>query len=340
MSTVRKIAALAGVSPSTVSRVLTNSTPVNDSTRQKVLSAIETLNAPAAEMPRLKDRTVGIIMPASTVSDPNGHQSLFTIIASFVETLSSHGIANTTLVYDEQAVSPTSILSPALDGYMIIGTRSSQEQCLLSALAQMDVPHVLINRQAVNNKLVCICFDEESSSCAAVEHFISLGHRNIAYVGGEVDFQNTRRRFEGYRRALENHNIPLQNKYVLYGQFSELSGYKIGRDILELSPRPSAIFFASDAIAVGCMRYFSEQSVNVPDDIAIIGFGNTEMCRHVLPSMSTISQPDKEVGCVAADMISHMWQSEEISHADIYMQTKLILRASSGGALAGSEGKV
>ncbi len=331
MATVREIAQLAGVSPSTVSRVLTASTPVSAATRRKVQEAVDTLAKAISQENVSFDHSVGIIMPASTASDPTGHPSLFTIITAFVETLSSMGVSNTTLVYDEKLNSPAALLSPKLDGYMIIGTSSVQEEQLLPVLSQMDVPHIIINRHAVNNRLVSICFDDDDAACNAVEHLISLGHRQIVYVGGNEDYQNSRRRLAGYRRALEKHGIDYDSRYFLSGKYSETSGYQMGKLMLTLDPRPTAAFFASDALAVGCMRCMAEHGIRIPQDLAMIGFGNAEVCEYVLPSLSTVSQPSRNVGIVAAKMLAQMWQTPEIAHSEICMKTELILRESSGG---------
>lgn len=338
MATVREIAHIAGVSASTVSRVLNSAHSVSPSTRAKVLAAKETLESNSFPIVPALEYSVGIIMPVDSATDLSGHPSLFTIIASFVERLTLYGVKNTTLIYDENKMRPDDFLANPLDGYMIIGTSEEQENALLTALAKRGVPHLLVNRQAGNEHTICVNFDDEQASVSAVEHLVGLGHRNIAFIGGSKNYQNTKRRLSGYLLALEKAGIEKNNDYILFGEYNESSGYRMGQALMAIKQRPTAAYFASDSLAIGCMRYVTEHGLRLPRDLAMIGFGNIEACQYVSPKLSTVAQPSRDTGIAAAGALLQMLEIPTIAQNQLLLKTNLIIRESSGSPLSAPQG--
>lgn len=167
----------------------------------------------------------------------------------------------------------------------------------------------------------------------ATEHLISLGHQNIAFIGGNKNFQNTKHRLLGYQIAMERHNLPLENDHILFGEFSEFSGYQQGKTILNMLHRPTAAICASDPLAIGCMRALTEGGLRLPDDFAIIGFGNIEASKYVTPSLSTVSQPSQEMGAIAAATLIQMLENPIILSQKVRLKTNLVLRDSSGSPI-------
>jgi len=333
MATVREIAKLAGVSASTVSRVLNSAISVSPSTRSKVLSAKEELeNHTSRSFPK-REYSVGIIMPSGPATNLIEHPSLFTIITSFIERLTAHGVKNTTLVYDENKICPDDLFATQFDGYMIIGTSEEQENILLPELAKRGIPHLLVNRYANNEHLICLNYDDEHASTSVVEYLISLGHRKIAFIGGNKNYQNTKRRLSGYQLALRKAGIAERNDYILFGEYSEAFGYQSGETIMSMKERPTAAYFASDPLAIGCMRYLSEHGLSLPKDLAIIGFGDIEACKYVSPKLSTVAQPSRDTGIAAAGTLLQMIETPTITQNQVLLKTKLIIRESSGGPI-------
>lgn len=335
-ATMREIAKAAGVSPSTVFRVLKSEVPVSPNTRAKVIAAQQILQSkknttPAETLGRF---SVGIILPAHSAADLGGHPSLFAIITSFVEELSARGVSNTTIIYDEKTMAPQSLLSTPMDGYLIIGTSEEQERVIVPLLSNAGLPNILINRQAEDVYTSSVNVDDTSSTMDATEYLISLGHRDIAFIGGNKNFQNTRHRLLGYKLAMEKHGLPIRNEYIFFGEFSEQSGYQQGKAILNLYHRPTAGICASDPLAIGCMRCLAENGLHMPEDFAIIGFGNVEASKYVTPSLSTVSQPSKEMGTIAANTLIQMLENPIICFQKIRLKTSLVIRDSTGSPIS------
>ena len=331
-ATMREIAKVAGVSLSTVFRVLNSDVPVSPTTRAKVIAAQQILqNKKAVNSTDASIRhSVGIVMPTYSAEDLSAHPSMFTIITSFVEELSTHAIANTTIVYDEHQMSPQDLLTSPKDGYLIIGTSEEQERSIVPVLSNSGIPCVLINRHATFSHVGSVHIDDVTATTDATEYLISLGHRNIAFIGGNKNFQNTKRRLLGYQLALEKHSIPLRSSNIFFGEYSEISGYQKGKDLLSLPERPTAGIFASDPLAIGCMRYLSENGLHLPDDFAVIGFGNIDACQYITPTLSTVSQPSRETGIVAANVLVQMIEKPIICSQQVRLKTDLVIRDSSG----------
>ena len=332
LPTVREIAKRAGVSASTVSRVLNSSAPVSSAAKAKVINALQAYEGTQVSGAQT-GQTIGIIMPITPATELSNHPSMFTIISSFVEYLSRHGVANTTLVYDDLNNTAEALLRDPKDGYLIIGTSEDQEKDLLEVLGKKEIPSILVNRRVSSDHASCINFEEWNISAEAVEYLIRLGHRKIAFVGGNKNFQNTKRRFSGYERAMRQANLTIAEQYIFFGEYSESFGYQVGAKLFSLEDRPTAGFFASDTIAIGCMRYLTEHGLQLPADFAVIGFGNIEACQYVVPTLSTISQPDRDLGTIAAVTLLQMMNMPVITNQQILLKTNLVIRDSSGGPI-------
>ena len=155
----------------------------------------------------------------------------------------------------------------------------------------------------------------------------------LAFIGGNKNFQNTKHRLLGYQIAMERHNLPLENDHILFGEFSEFSGYQQGKTILNMLHRPTAAICASDPLAIGCMRALTEGGLRLPDDFAVIGFGNIEASKYVTPSLSTVSQPSQEMGAIAAATLIQMLENPIILSQKVRLKTNLVLRDSSGSPI-------
>ena len=295
-ATIREIAKAAGVSPSTVFRVLNSGASVSPNTRAKVIAAQQILQNKKA------------ITPAK-------ESSRFSV---------------GTIIFDEKTMSPQSLIASPKDGYLIIGTSEEQERTLVPLLSEAGLPSLLINRQAKDLHTSSVNVDDTAATMDATEHLISLGHQNIAFIGGNKNFQNTKHRLLGYQIAMERHNLPLENDHILFGEFSEFSGYQQGKTILNMLHRPTAAICASDPLAIGCMRALTEGGLRLPDDFAVIGFGNIEASKYVTPSLSTVSQPSQEMGTIAAATLIQMLENPIILSQKVRLKTNLVLRDSSG----------
>lgn len=327
MATVREIAKLAGVSPSTVSRVLNDTAPVGEKARNKVLSAIHRLNGQQKNSSgAFANRTIGIIIPSASGANLAGHPALYTIIIRFIEVLNEHQIGNTMILLDENTSLDKKEL--AVDAYLAVGTSEAQEASLLPMLIDRKVPFMFINRQIEHKNVSFIHVDDEQATEIAVNYLLKLGHKKIAFVGGNKDYRNTKLRYSSYAKTLRAVGIEPDEKHVIYGEYSELSGYEMIQKIISLDNPPTAACAASDSIAIGCMRYLKEQGYNLPQDFSIIGFGNIEAAEYVTPSLTTISQNSDDMGRIAGNALIQMLNNPTICRQEILIRSELVVRGS------------
>lgn len=329
MSTIREIARAAGVSPATVSRALTGKAKVSPKTMERIRQAMGDLGRREGRQNAIKGKKVGIVIPAVAVVEPHLHPALLSVINAFVMYLADWGVDNTTVIYDSTKT-PEETFSPLLDGYLVLGTGIEQEKQLSSFFGRNGRPYILVNRQTPGHRAGRICFDDEDATERATDLLISLGHRKIAFVGGEKNYENTQRRFVGYARSLKKAGIAIDESLIFYGEYSEENGKACAEKILALRDRPTAVCCCSDPLAAGCMKAFQARGLSVPDDIAITGFGDEDIYRYITPALTTVQQPSLEVGSVAGAMIIQMIEHPDIDGDVVLFHTKLVVRESSG----------
>ena len=328
--TIRDIAQAAGVSPSTAFRALNDENLVKPATRAKVIAAKQMLEdemTTCKERP-LDNKSVGIIIPVSTANDLSGRPSMFTMIGNFLSELSANGISNTMLVFDEKTMSVNDLFHNAMDGYLVADTSEEQENIIIPALSNASLPCVLVNRRADAPFVSSVNIDDKTACADATAYLISLGHQRIAFLGGRKNYQNTKRRLLGYQMAMQDAGLAFTDEYALFGDYSESSGYAMGDALLKMLRRPTAVICASDPIAIGCMHRMKDASLALPEDCSIIGFGDIESCRLVTPNLTTIAQPSRELGMIAAKTLIQMMNYPAIINQQLMLQTRLVIRES------------
>lgn len=326
MATMRQIAEIAGVSASTVSRVINKNTPVKESARNKVLAAICKLENEGSQ-PLACKGNVGIVLPTVSAIDLASHPSLYTAVFSFIETISARSLGNTTILLDD-CPSLIQLRPKELRGYLILGTSDTQEQQLLPLLMQIGLPFVFINRLMDNPHASYVNIDDTQATELAVNHLLELGHRHIAFLGGNPDFPNTCIRCASYRKTLENAGIAYNESLVLCGDYSEQSGAEMAKRLLEQKKLPTAACAASDSIAIGFMRELTGRGLRVPEDISLIGFGNIAASNYIKPALTTISQNSREMGHIAALTLMQLMENPCIYNQHVLIRTSLVIRDS------------
>lgn len=327
MATVREIAAAAGVSASTVSRVINGNVPVKDSARNKVLFAIQRLDGKSPQEMNSISGEIGIVMPMSSARNLAAHPSLYTVVLSFISVISERGLGNTTILLDDKS-ELHELDSHKVRGYLILGTSEEQENKLLPALSAKGLPFIFINRLMGNKHASCINVDDVQSTEMIMDYLFSLGHRDIAFIGGNAEYRNTKLRYSSYKKSLINAGIEPRPDFSFFGEYSEDSGEELGKQFLKLKRRPSAVYAASDPIAIGFMRYLKEQGINLPEELSVVGFGNVEAAAYVTPALTTIAQDSRFMGKVAANTLLQMLDNPIIRCQQVLIGTKLVIRDS------------
>jgi LacI family transcriptional regulator len=221
------------------------------------------------------------------------------------------------------------VRSGHLEGVLVASTRLDDP--LIARLDQDRVPFVMVGRHP-NERVNYVDIDNVAGARMAVEHLIRLGHRRIATITGPLNMTSGADRLKGYQRALEAYRLPVEEALIVEGDFTEASGTAAARCLLPLSV--TAIFVASDVMAIGALKGIREAGLRVPHDVALVGFDDVPLATAVQPSLTTIRQPIERLGSLAAGLLVDLLDNppdEQAPAHHIILPTKLIIRESCGG---------
>ena len=210
---------------------------------------------------------------------------------------------------------------------------ASQDDPLIPKLLHDRIPFVSVGRHP-NERIHYVDADNVTGARMAVEHLIRLGHRRIATITGRLDMTAGQDRLEGYRQALQAHHVPVEERLVVEGDFTESSG-TVGMQRL-LPASPSAVFVASDMMAIGALKALRQAGWRVPQDIALISFDDIPIASAIEPALTTVRQPIERMGLMAVEMLLSVLEgsSEEEAPAHrIILPPELVIRDSCGSAL-------
>lgn len=330
------VARKAGVSGATVSRVFNNPDSVSPQTREKVLKASEELNyhpnVIASNFVKGITRNIGVIIPHI----PNVH--IFSV-HYFSELLSGIGEAleekgyHLVLFFHKMVEGVENdytryFKGGKVDGCILLGTLRNDSALL--KLQQTGYRFCLVNNYIKNSGISFVDVDNISGSYEAVKYLISLGHKDIAFLNGPFHYSNSVDRLEGYKKALEEHGISVDSKYIFEGNYGKKSGYLAVSKILNLKKLPTAVFSANDRMAAGLLQGLMERGIRVPEDVAIIGYDDSDIATLVQPQLTTVRVPFFELGKKCVYEFIKLVNGEDEGCFKTFITPKLVIRASSG----------
>jgi LacI family transcriptional regulator len=307
--TILDIARLAGVSKSTVSRVLNQQARVDDETRKRVLRVIEEYNfAPSLNAKGLKGQSqlIGMLVPALT----------WPIIMEIIQGI-AQVVERSTYEIILYNFSTHKDFNKVLD--QIVATRLSagllvmlhtQSPAHLIELHQQGIPVVLVNTVGLRTNLPLVVADNYGGSYQGVQHLIKLGHRRIGYINGAPEFPCCDERYRGYCDALRDAGISLDPVLFQQGQFDIITGRQCAETLLNLEEPPTAIFTASDEMAYGVMDVAKVRGLRVPEDLSVVGFNDDVPSANTHPALTTIRQPFRDMGQYAAELLLSLLDSQ------------------------------
>ena len=331
------MAKLAGVSRTTVSFVLNNvpGVKITEETRQRVLDAARELDyyptAAARSLASGKTQRIGLILgegqerlaadaflPAFLQGvTASVHRRGYLLVLQLAEDVASHE-AYTRLIREQQ-----------VDGLILSGPRSDDP--LLSELAEDRFPLILHGRLD-DCDLPYVDVDNKAGAYQAVVHLIGLGHRRIAFISNApYSYSGAQERLAGYKQALTEHDIPLDESLIQKGGFLPETGQAAMEKVLALPDRPTALFAASDVMAIGAMSAIRAAGLRIPDDVAVVGFDDIFLAAHTQPPLTTIRVPAYGLGWTGADVLISLIEGEEEVSA-VTLETELVIRDSCGAA--------
>ena len=302
MATIKDVAAIAGISYTTVSHVLNRTRPVSDEVRKKVEAAIEQLNyVPSAVARSLKAKataTIGLLIP-------NGINPYFAELARGIEDYCERNgfcviLCNSDDNPDKQRNYLRVLLEKRVDGLIVSSVGGGDS--LVEGLSTVRTPMVIVDRDLENVTADLVRIDHELGAYLATSHLLSLGHRHVACICGPAETSVARMRLAGYRRAMQEAAIEVPERWIVESDFTGPSGYQAAGKLLS-DDRPTAIFAANDMVGIGVLRAAAERNVRVPADLSVIGFDDIQMSQYVYPALTTVGQSILQLGERAAELL-------------------------------------
>jgi DNA-binding LacI/PurR family transcriptional regulator len=328
------VAKESGVSRTTVSFVLNNvpGISISDATRQRVLQIAKELNyhpdSSGRKLASGKSYTLGLVLRQS-------HEQVF-----------ADALLPQVLLGIEQAATAQGfqvLLKPLepedCDGYMHLVQENHVDGIILSGprleenevirLHKEGLP-VMLMGQLPDSGLPFIDVDAVSGSAAAVKHLIEQGHRRIGMItNASLEYSSAQQRRTGYQNALKEAGLAQDESLMLEGNYTPASGYKAMVKLLEIFPRPSAVFIASDVVCLGAIRAIKRAGLSIPQDIAVIGFDDIPLADFYEPPLTTVHIPAYGLGWGAGDRLVRLVQGEALEQDGMLLESELIIRDSS-----------
>ena len=343
--TIGDIAKLAGVSRATVSGVLNNSPTVSKKTHKRVLEIIEQHNYKPNEIARaLALNHTGLIgLIVKDISNP-----LYSKIALGVEQVCDENgysmiISNTHVDWDRQDKNINILKRRRVDGLIIFPLQRGHSLEDFHELVNEKYPFVLL-AELPDISADIVRADDETGAYNATAHLIKQGARKIAYIAGPETSYASDRRLGGYKRALMDFNLTFSDNLVVEGGWRLEDGYHAGLNLSKCQADcPDGIFCYNDSVAIGLIRGFTENGKSIPQDAAVVGFDDSGVSSFLETSLTTVAQPTKKIGRIAADVLLNKIRNKnkKLPHQKILIETELIIRETCGankkGAVSGLE---
>ncbi len=326
--TSHDVAKKAGVSVATVSRVLNGSPLVTESARRKVLRAIKELNyQPNRAAQRLRagrSHVIGLII--SDIQNP-----FFTSVVRGIEDVAyqqgySLVLCNSDEDPEKEKLYLNVMRSEEVAGVILASASEANPQ--VDDLIAHNIPVVAIDRQIDDRPIDSVLAANIDGARAAVSHLIEQGHRRIGFIGLPLTRTPGKERYEGYQRALRDHQLPVSPEYVRIADAKQPGGYASTRDLLTQQAYVTALFVANNLMTLGALDAIRERGLKIPDDISIIGFDDMPWANLLQPPLTAIAQPTYELGRHAAELLLSRLKERNQPVVHEHLETQLIVRGS------------
>ncbi|MFE7083468.1 LacI family DNA-binding transcriptional regulator [Priestia megaterium] len=332
MTTIKDIARVAGVSVTTVSRALNGYSDVNEKTRQKIAAVARELNYSPNTLARglvmQKSKTIGLLVSGISRESVKDNFT-FEVLCGVNERASTLGydliLFNTNTMMQREKTYTQLCRERRVDGVIIQGIK--KDDPYLKEVVESDIPCVLVDIPVHSSSVGYVTTDNALGAKKAVKHLVSLGHQHIGMINGHGDAFVSRERLRGFSQALHEYRIPFRPERVLDGEFQEKKAEEEALKLLTEHKKVTAIFCASDLMALGALKACKELGLDVPKDISIVGYDNIFLASHSSPNLTTVGQEVYQIGYEAADLLIEMLEGKE-TNMKRYLDTKLIIRES------------
>lgn len=334
--TIKDIAKALGLSTSTVSRALRDSYEISPETKRLVLEYAEKINYHpnpiALGLKERRTRSIGVIVAEIA-------NSFFSQAIDGIESIAYHNGYNVIISQSRESsereqINLNYLTSRSIDGLIVSVSSETTDFSNFRELFERGMPIVFFDRIVSEIKTHKVIVDSYQGAYDATRHLVTNGYRRIAAIASSESLSITRDRLAGYRAALGESGLPLSDEYVRYCPHGGLIHTEISdavAQLLTLAPRPDAIVAISDKLTTGCLRVLKSRQIAVPQDIALIGFSNSDLTELIDPALSIIKQPAFEMGEIATTLLLQMIESKRpITEFETRsLAPQLIVRASS-----------
>tara|TARA_B100000809_G_scaffold43630_2_gene37909 strand:+ start:48051 stop:49067 length:1017 start_codon:yes stop_codon:yes gene_type:complete len=330
-TTIHDISKALNIDSSTVSRALNNSPRVSKKTREKISKKANQLgyqrNSLASNLRTNKTNTIGVIVPLIS------RNFFSSVIAGIEETAYEAGynivICQSLDSLEREVKLMGTLLANRVDGVLISISMETTNYDHLKAYLNHGGPIVFFDRPCGLSNCSNVSIDDYKASFEATEYLISKGRKHIAHFSGPQEIELYRNRKNGYKDALKKHRLEMNEDYCIESSLSEEDGIDSAKKIISLQ-HIDGIFSANDTSAISAIQYLKNNGVNIPKDIAVIGFNNDPISAVIDPSLTTVNQPDFEMGKISADLLLEQIQEKNTStkNKSILLSSELIVRNS------------
>jgi LacI family transcriptional regulator len=332
-TTIKDIANVLNISTAAVSKALHNDSRISDKTKKAVRQVAENLNYQpnhlASALRSGKSKLIGVIVPKT---NSNFFSS---VIHNIEEGLNTEGyniiITQSNESYKKECANIDALLFTQVDGIIASMANETVDLAHYEKIKAAGIPLITFDRGENDLNVDYIGIDDYNSSHIIVDHLVEQGCKRIAHIGG---FKRTRiynNRIRGYIDALKKHNLPLDKELLIESNLTKEDGRLKMQDLLNLENRPDAVYVAGDYAALGVLELIKEQNISIPDEIALVGFGNEPFTDMVSPKITSVNQHSYEIGRIAAKTFLEYKDQDQLNQTlkKNILEAELIVRASS-----------
>lgn len=331
--TINDIAKAANVSPSTVSRVVANNSRISTATREKVIKIMKEMNYHpnmiARSLANKSTKIIGFVVPGTT--EKAFQHPFFPEILRGIASLAHKSeykilVSSATNSKEEKQIITDLSKSGITEGIILMTSRVNDHS--ISELMKINFPFVVVGRPTNDTEVNWVDNNNVSIAYELTEHLIKQGHREIAFLGVSSEYIVTLDRLDGYKKALEDNKIPVDDKLIVEGKFIDDTGYDLMRQLFNRGVMPTGVIACDDLLAFGAIKLIMEHGLKVPDDIAVAGFNNVPLADYFTPSLTSVEVNGFGLGSKAFEILQASISSPFSSFNRAIIPGQLVIRNS------------
>jgi DNA-binding LacI/PurR family transcriptional regulator len=331
--TINDIAKIAKVSPSTVSRVIANNPKISIATREKVFKIMKEMNYHpniiARSLANKSTKIIGVIIPGT--AEKAFQHPFFPEVLRGISSIANKNnynilIASSSNHEEEKQTLQEFVHGGIAEGIILLASKVHDQS--VAELQKNDFPFVLIGKPENDVEVNWVDNNNFAIGYELTQHFIKQGHKKIAFLGVSSDYIVTLDRLNGYKKALMDKGLSVDERLIVESKFIDDSGYELVQQLSERGINPTGIIAGDDLLAFGVMKWISEHGLNVPEDIAVAGFNNVPLSMFCHPSLTSVEVNAFSLGTKAFELLLAVLNSNDKSYCRAIVPTELVIRES------------